>query len=806
MKVSYAPLMIVCLLALPMTRPGAAEVDDLVATLQSSASAPEKWAACQRLRSVGTAACVPAVAGLLTDARLSQAARHVLEALPYPQAGTALQEALPGTSGLLKAGIITSLGWRGDASAIPPLVPLLSDRDTAIAAAAADALGRIGTQPAAIALAAAREGAPAEVQPALLEGLLRCAERFLSQGQSAAASSIYRDLTASQLPAPARAAAWRGLVLSSREGRAEMVLKALTGADPLLHAAALKLIRESPDPQVLRTCATQWSSLPVHAQMAVLDAHLEAGANALPLARTAAHSPDAALRAAAWQALGRLQDAASVPALAQAAARGESGEREAARDSLERLRGPGAREALLSALNAAPAAEKAELLRALGERGDRAAVSVLLQNAASEAQPVRLAALHALRRLAPAEAITPLLEIAARSTSDEQRDPVIQALYAVCEAAPDKEQTARSVVRSLEKFSPAERRQVLPLLAELATPEALAAAQSASVHSDLELAKEAVRVLSNWPNAGPAPQLLGLARTSTAPTLQTLALRAAIQVAGQEPDPEKRLSLFEQAMAAARNPEEKKQALGQIAQVPTPAALALARRSISSPDVAGEARLAALSVAEKLAPSNPRLADEVAAQILEAEPDGELARRAWALRLKPSSGASFIRDWMLCGPFRQPGLVGATAVFNVPFGPEKPGQAVEWKAAPPGDQVNLAALFPGQENCAAYVRTRLIAQEDRAAVLLIGSDDGVKAWLNGELVHSHNVDRGQVVDEDSALIQLRKGANDLVLKVTQGAGGWSACARVLGRDGQPIPNLLVERPLDAAPELRAPEP
>jgi hypothetical protein len=81
------------------------------------------------------------------------------------------------------------------------------------------------------------------------------------------------------------------------------------------------------------------------------------------------------------------------------------------------------------------------------------------------------------------------------------------------------------------------------------------------------------------------------------------------------------------------------------------------------------------------------------------------------------------------------------------------------------------------------------------AALLLGSDDGVKAWLNGEVVHSNNVDRGQVADQDMAPIKLKKGANELMLKISQGGGGWSACARIVGRDGAPIDGLRIELPL-----------
>ncbi len=74
----------------------------------------------------------------------------------------------------------------------------------------------------------------------------------------------------------------------------------------------------------------------------------------------------------------------------------------------------------------------------------------------------------------------------------------------------------------------------------------------------------------------------------------------------------------------------------------------------------------------------------------------------------------------------------------------------------------------------------------------MGSDDGVKAWLNGAVVLSNNVDRGLVVDQDIAPIHLKAGPNELLLKITQGGGGWAACARIVGSNGRPLRGLKAQ--------------
>ncbi|MGH7972704.1 MAG: hypothetical protein ACREIC_28655, partial [Limisphaerales bacterium] len=273
--------------------------------------------------------------------------------------------------------------------------------------------------------------------------------------------------------------------------------------------------------------------------------------------------------------------------------------------------------------------------------------------------------------------------------------------------------------------------------------------------------------------------------------LQVLALRGCINISAQEPNLTRRLALFQDVLALATRADEKKQALGQIGQVPTREALQVAMGHLGDPELVNEAGLAALTIAEKLAGKDPELARETADKVLAQCHTPDIVQRAWSVRGKPPGGGPFIQDWLVCGPFSKPGVTGAMALFNLRFGPEVPDAKAQWKPLPLAKVADLSSFFPEQFNCVAYLKTQIIAPRDCDAALLLGSDDGVKAWLNGAVVHSQNVDRGLVEDQDMAPIHLRTGANDLLLKITQGGGGWAACARIVGTDGRPIQGLKV---------------
>jgi len=54
--------------------------------------------------------------------------------------------------------------------------------------------------------------------------------------------------------------------------------------------------------------------------------------------------------------------------------------------------------------------------------------------------------------------------------------------------------------------------------------------------------------------------------------------------------------------------------------------------------------------------------------------------------------------------------------------------------------------------------------------LLIGSDDGVKAWVNGKQVHRNQAHRAIAFGQDKVTVDLKSGRNTILLKVENGDG------------------------------------
>jgi hypothetical protein len=110
--------------------PPASETAKLVAVLNSAdASIFDKAKACQRLALVGDESAVPALAGLLTDEKLSAYAREALEGIPAAACDAALREALTRLEGERLIGVLGSIGARRDVEAIDAVGEMLSSDD-----------------------------------------------------------------------------------------------------------------------------------------------------------------------------------------------------------------------------------------------------------------------------------------------------------------------------------------------------------------------------------------------------------------------------------------------------------------------------------------------------------------------------------------------------------------------------------------------------------------------------------------------------------------------------------------------------
>jgi predicted esterase len=171
------------------------------------------------------------------------------------------------------------------------------------------------------------------------------------------------------------------------------------------------------------------------------------------------------------------------------------------------------------------------------------------------------------------------------------------------------------------------------------------------------------------------------------------------------------------------------------------------------------------------------------------------------MRLPYARDPAFLRTWLICGPFPSPPVSGTTgprrglttdylggeAAARPADGQVQPlpaGGETKWFAhTAPGNKVGFRQLFTSQgkpaEQVVAYAHTTVTRPAEEQTVISVGSDDGVRLWVNGELVLDHAIDRAAQPDQELVPVTLRAGENRLLVKVDQGAGDWGFYLRVL---------------------------
>jgi putative membrane-bound dehydrogenase-like protein len=90
----------------------------------------------------------------------------------------------------------------------------------------------------------------------------------------------------------------------------------------------------------------------------------------------------------------------------------------------------------------------------------------------------------------------------------------------------------------------------------------------------------------------------------------------------------------------------------------------------------------------------------------------------------------------------------------------------KWRAvqAEPTGFLNLRAVF-NKENISAYALTHVHSPRVQKVDVLLGSDDTVRLWVNGKLVHEHDKPRSARPDEDRVRVKLKKGWNAVLARV-----------------------------------------
>lgn len=551
----------------------------------------------KQLEFIGRAECVDAVAALLDDQdqHVRDAARRALQNNPAPTANAKLLGKLrAGGNSSWRVALVNSLGFRGEQASVGPLARLLADKDEALAAAAANALGRIGGEQAARALDAAK--ATGDLRMRIADAYLRCADRFLDEGEKDRALAIYAELAQRDVPDVIRMAALQGQLNAAGPRAVSMIMDWLRGNDAEARTVAAGHMAQVIAQARLPDLAEDFPHLPASGKALLLSALAAAGNKAaMPVALSAAESQEERVRLAGLRALAELGDASVVPLLVETMAGGGSAGG-AARESLQQVYGQGVDEAIIEAMRRAETGMRGALIDVLSARVAVTAAPVLFEEAKRGDSDIRNRAIRALGNLAEPKHVPAMISLLLSQEEPGERQEAERAIIRICSRTLEPENRADPVLAALARANEEHRCVLLPLLGRIGSEKALAAVQDALGSGNAAIRDASVSALCNWPDPSVTDQLLALAQGADQERHRIRALRAYIRLAGSSPE-QQRLDLLSKAMELATRDDERKLVLRRAASVRRIEALRWVVPYLDDPSLATEASRAVVELA-----------------------------------------------------------------------------------------------------------------------------------------------------------------------------------------------------------------
>jgi HEAT repeat protein len=595
-----------------------------------------------------------------------------------------------------------------------------------------------------------------------------------------------------------------GWTAGADEGNQEvikMVIDALKSPDAEMQTGAIAIVREIAGAEVTKALAQELPNLGATAQVQLLSALADRGDTlALPAVIEASKSKDESVRVAALKAVGQIGNASSVPLLAERAASSKGVEQKAARESLYRLRGPEIDAAILQSLPPASAQVKVEFLSAVGERNIAGSIEALLKATREEDRKVRVESLKVLRVVGKPEDMPALVNLLLEVKGDSDRTEAEKTVAAVAHKIEDKTRQAAAVLAVLPNVKDnSNRASLLRVLGRIGDSSALPTLRTALSAREADIQDAAIRALSDWPTAEPVPDMLKVAQTAENAKYKVLALRGFVRLLGLESErsAEETIDLYKKAMELAGDAQEKKRVLSGLASAKSVPALIMAAQYLDDLPLHLEAESATVQIAQATCVADSAKTKEVLTKVIATTKQDAIRQQAQEVLNLIERFDDYIVVWQVSGPYTKD--VETKKLLDTPFAPEEKGQEAQWKAMPAGttpDRPWLIELdkvgYLAGDNRIAYLRTQISSPKEQKVRIELGSDDGVKVWFNGQLVHTNNVERAVELGQDKIDVTLKEGVNSVLVKLWQGGGQWALCLRVRAPDGSKIEGLKVE--------------
>jgi len=504
------------------------------------------------------------------------------------------------------------------------------------------------------------------------------------------------------------------------------------------------------------------------------------------------------VRIAALSATKIIVDPKIVNILADHAANSEGKEKETAQNSLYKLNGSNINSSILSGLSNRNDDIKVELIRAINERQINEAIKPILRLASHKNENIRVEAVKVLSVIASRPYIKDCIQLLVNAKNDKERNELEKTITGLLISSSYKAD-GNLMVNALNKAKTNEAKlSLIHILGEFKNSDTLPTLTDLLNDSSSEIQQATIIALSDWPNDQPLSPVMEIVSSAQNATHKILAIESAIKLIGinKSRNIEESLRLYDTVLSSCNNENDTKALLKGLESVQSIEAFKMAQQFLKDPSLGLNAESACISIAKNIQSFYPKECSLVLNNIIQRSSSSDHQKVAQSVLNKIQRLEDYITQWMMSEPFATEGQ----SLYSTQFDPEKDSDAYPlWRRVPAFSDkdnywhVDLAGLKTSLV-AVVYLKTKVWSEIDQTVRLEMGSNDGIKAWMNNNLVHLHSVGRGVSPGDDVVEAQLKKGWNLLLLKIiNEGGGGWGACARLRRQDGGHISNLKYER-------------
>ncbi|HOL18621.1 MAG TPA: HEAT repeat domain-containing protein [Candidatus Hydrogenedens sp.] len=741
---------------------------------------------------IATPSVVPGIEPLLKNNETIDIGCRILEQIPGKEATQSLIKVLKQESITEddEVAIINSLGRRKDSLSVETLSQYLENPSQKLQNSVIIALGSIGGKEAgSILWNWAKSKSMLEnsnVQSALLKIASRLAEELTEKDM---ALEIYSSLFSNDKVTPInRAYALRGLVQLKGKDAFEEVWQSVGSEDTVLSSSGIDLLKDKafPDTLLSERCVSTLETAKPRLQFGLLEVIASRKiTDVVPQVLNLIEKSDGELKLSAIQCLSRVGDTRAIEPLMNIALSGPRDVRETAKDALIKLDNPDGNKYLMDKMQKGNLDVRKLAVELLTERRAVEAKEIMKNTIIKNDKDIIDEALNYFAILGDEQDLPFLFD---KLMADiENSSSYIPALSLIIDRTGDEGKKVKIIMDQWVKCNnDLQKKSLISLLGNIKSPEACAVLER-FLTSEPALKTNIFQSMGQCVDVNTLEKIINEVEKENVDEVKNAGILSSLNILRtlNLTDKQKFDYYITLWKLTGENPTIQKNILGGFTKLSLVEVLDFIEGIKVNDTIKADWANVRFNVAKNISFSYPSRTMSILEEMLPNLKDNQAKEVENLLKGLKNKG-EFLCSWSISGPYRMEDYSARRLFDEVSLPPETDLNSVkDWRILPLKVRddgliyADLAEYSGGEVECVAYVACKITVPEPVEGKILLGTNDGVKVWLNGKLVHSFAEGRTMIPEQDNVPVKLEKN-NILLMAIYNQGAAWEFTAKLQG--------------------------